>query len=387
MKKTQKWLSTIDSIVNYPSIVRKIRKAQTNTFFVFPFYHTGGAERVHADILKVFKKDNVVCLLSNYSVDTNLKQEFHENSTVIDLMRFGWKKSFRNHMAKIVATEINKKKNPVVFGCNSYFFYDLIPHLNKNVRIIDLFHAFTGGEHSYEEYSKPTLDRLYARVVLGNVNLNKFKNFYQENNIDSKEVQKLKIIPNKVDVPKSNITKSFNENLKIYFVGRNSSDKRPELFIKIAKKAKEKNLPFEFYMVGDFHEFKNQADSNIHILGRISDKDQLNELYESAHFVMITSVAEGFPMVLLEGMSRGAIPISTNVGEVSNIVNESQSTGYIIENSDNQEFLLTQFIALLERIIENRQELDIISQNIQEIVRMYFSEEVFEKNYRNLLFS
>ena len=44
--------------------------------FIFPFFHTGGAEKVHLDIVKSFpKKDNLV-IFTNKSYNMHFLEEF-----------------------------------------------------------------------------------------------------------------------------------------------------------------------------------------------------------------------------------------------------------------------------------------------------------------------
>src|SRR5690606_26642134 len=104
-----------------------------------------------------------------------LKKEFNEVSDVIELKRWGEKKSFKPIILKKIAKVINQQKHPVIFGSNNLFFYDLIPLLNPHVKIIDLTHSFSTDKDGYEHYSLPSAPRIDKRVVLGANALNTFQ--------------------------------------------------------------------------------------------------------------------------------------------------------------------------------------------------------------------
>ena len=55
-------------------------------YFFFPFYHIGGAETVHLDIIKLFNKDDSnVCIITNQSIDSSNKKAFESHISVFDI--------------------------------------------------------------------------------------------------------------------------------------------------------------------------------------------------------------------------------------------------------------------------------------------------------------
>jgi glycosyltransferase involved in cell wall biosynthesis len=61
----------------------------------------------------------------------------------------------------------------------------------------------------------------------------------------------------------------------------------------------------------------------------VKDLDVLNKILDEHTFIIAPSLSEGMPNVLLEGMSRGLIPISTRVGAVEELVDNTN--GFLIE--------------------------------------------------------
>jgi glycosyltransferase involved in cell wall biosynthesis len=97
------------------------------------------------------------------------------------------------------------------------------------------------------------------------------------------------------------------------FVGRGTPEKRPELFLFIARR-----LPgLRFTMVGDMPEhILASLPPNVEFTGNISDEEALHRIYCGHHVLVIPSSTEGFPIVLMEAMARGCAVMATPVGDI-----------------------------------------------------------------------
>src|SRR5690606_39572456 len=84
--------------------------------------------------------------------------------------------------------------------------------------------------------------------------------------------------------------------LTVLFVSRNAPEKRPEVFIEIARRCAAQQLPTEFIMVGDFKHWEKEQIPHLNFAGEIFDQDALTALYRSAHIILVTSWREGFPL-------------------------------------------------------------------------------------------
>lgn len=384
MSKKSKLFHTIVSLIVFPFILFKLVWHKWNCYFIFPSWQIGGGERVHVDILKAFKIFKPVCIITDVQYDKGIKTDFRNNALMIYLWRWGTKKSFRKTMLKVLSKIINRNPNAFVFGSNNVFFYDLIPYLSPQVRIVDLTHSITPDRNWCEVLSLKTVDRFYKRIVLGEAALQAFRQIYSEHNISPSYASHFQIIKNKVDSPSSVLEKSSETGLEIIFVARNSSEKRPRLVFEIARICKEKGLKTNFTIIGNFEEDYQMYADFVHFAGTIRNKDVLNRYYKKAHLILITSIFEGFPMVLLEGMAYGAVPISTAVGEIPYYVSEKLETGFLVEN-DIDDLLVTRFVSIIEEISNNPELLRNFSLNAMKLVRNNFSEALFEKSYIELL--
>ncbi|NQD72552.1 glycosyltransferase family 4 protein [Sphingobacterium shayense] len=387
MNNVIKWKETIRALISYPYIMRKVSSIESNIVFFFPRFQTGGAERVHLNIIRSVSDKNPVCIFTDFSDNDDLLSEYRSYATTINLLRWGWKRSFRKKMAKKVAAKINKIENPILFGSNSEFFFDLFPYLKPDCVKIDLLH--TDLSHlplSIENYALPYTEQLHRRVLLGKNHQIKIKEFYHKNGIPLQELSKIEIIPNGINVPADPpAKKQYTDKMIVLFIARNSYEKRPELYLQIAREALAKNLPFEFQMIGDFEIFEKEKPNNLKIIGKITDVDELNKYYKKAHFIFITSIFEGFPMVILEGLSYGVIPITTDVGEIYEDINIETKTGFIVPNYRDQNEIINGFLTKLEEISNKEYDLQLFVNNGYSLVKSKFSESKFHENYRKLI--
>lgn len=386
MKKQKKWKTKLTSLINYPKIRLITKNLSSDIIFFFPHYNTGGAERVHLDIMKSLSEYNMTCYITEQSQDTDLKKEFEQISTLVELYIWGSRPKYRKKFLPIIAKKINAMNNVILFGCNSRFFYDLIPLLSTSVKCIDLIHTFLGEyDYSMDNYSLEHIPKLDARVVLGESQRKKQIEFYGQKGIPTVYADRIKVIPNKVDYPTEFVKKDYKNDLTILFVSRDSEEKRPLLFIEITKICYELKLPFKFFMIGEFEKYKDSVRDNVELIGKILDKHVLNEFYSKAHFVMLTSLFEGLPLVLLEGLAQGAIPLTTNVGEIPSYINEDFQTGFLINNSIDESKLVNQFIDKLKSIDADRTILPTFSECGQKLVRRHFNKETFQYSYQSLI--
>ena len=114
------------------------------------------------------------------------------------------------------------------------------------------------------------------------------------------------------------------------------------------------NFHFEMVLIGsNLEEGINKEDrSSCTFLGALS-LDEIAEWYQKAHAVLITSKREGFPMVFMEGMVFGCVPISTNVGGIPELI-KNDETGILIENNMYEDELIERFIREIIHLFESK---------------------------------
>jgi glycosyltransferase involved in cell wall biosynthesis len=97
------------------------------------------------------------------------------------------------------------------------------------------------------------------------------------------------------------------------------------------------------------------------------------------------SIYEGFPMVIMESMAHGVIPITTDVGGINEHITNGEN-GILISDG-NEEKIVFDFINAIELLIIDNKKMEIISKNAFEYAQSHFSIEQFNDNYRRLFSS
>jgi L-malate glycosyltransferase len=354
---------------------------RSGLFFFFPFCHIGGAERVHADIVNCFAPERPWVFFCKWSPRPGvLREEFGRSARIFDwrlLLKYSYPFS-----AWIMAGVVNRHPDAVVFGCNTLFFYKMLPYLAEHVRVVDLLHAFGGGA---EDFSLPPVQRIDARVVITQQTGNDLIMQYRSNGVDLSLDTRIEVIGNRVEISPLCPEKPASRALNILFVGRASAEKRVHIAGRVAALCAVRGVPVTITMVGDLMDGVAEADRPLcRFMGEVTDQAVLKELYEHAHLLLLTSSREGFPMVIMEAMAQGAVPVATNVGGIS-LHLQSGVNGWLIENSPDENVIAEAMFAAIEKLFRDRELLSRLSAAAYDYARENFGGETFCLRYRSAL--
>lgn len=376
-----KSLDKIRFFQQWRAVAKQLNQINTpvDAAFFFPFFHTGGAERVHASVLEAASKKNAVTFITSRSLNQTFLNNFSRFSRVLEideLVKMGYTRRW-------LFKKITRLNSPVVFGCNSTFFYDLIPHLNKEVRLIDLLHAFV---HVYEDgpekWSLPYVSRIDYRIVINKKTKTDLADLYKKSKLDSAFTERIQLIPNFVEPYTSLILKSHNV-FKIAYVGRGGEEKRVDLIARLAQQFETEKDRFEFHFVGDVKQaipLKLQTNCIFH--DEITNDKQLEDLYKQFHILIIASTREGFPMVMMEAMMFSAVPLSTPVGGIPEHIKNNEN-GMLI-SSVNEDEIICEFEEKIRYLSHNRDVWSRLSENAHHYALTHFNKNYFFEQYKKL---
>jgi glycosyltransferase involved in cell wall biosynthesis len=116
----------------------------------------------------------------------------------------------------------------------------------------------------------------------------------------------------------------------VMYVGRFAAIKRPDRFVALAEAFA---TDAHFVMVGNgpqLDDIKARAGANVTFLDWQRD---LATLLSAADVVVMCSDNEGVPLLLLEAAMVGRAALSTNVGSVSDVIDDG-TTGLLVDNDD-----------------------------------------------------
>ncbi len=117
------------------------------------------------------------------------------------------------------------------------------------------------------------------------------------------------------------IPKSYKKT--VLCIARLAPPKRSDIFVSVAELLSE----YAFVWIGNQHEVIEHPE-NVFFLGNISNAGMYNSI---ADLFMLSSDYEGLPMVILEAMSLGKPVVASDVGGISEIV-ENDWNGYALKN-------------------------------------------------------
>lgn len=191
---------------------------------------------------------------------------------------------------------------------------------------------------------------LYLHIILKRVFSLKFP-FIVLSNIEKNQIKirfnckNVYILPNCVDLEEAKTfirEKNLNNKLKIGYLGRIAESKGMDYLLKACIELKKKNIPFLLELAGKEESenkylpiFKEKLGDNFSYVGVISGNSKSNFLKDIDIFIL-PSFFEGLPMSLIESMSFGVVPLTTNVGSIGEVVNDKLNGLFInIKDSDS----------------------------------------------------
>lgn len=354
-----------------------------SVIYFFPSFHTGGAERVHASIMEAVNAKNAITFITGTSANNTFLGPFSNYSTVLEidqLITIGFSERWLSMKIRKCAVARSTK----LLGCNSNYFYTVVAELPAEVEVTDLTHAFV---HAYEEgpekWSLPVVEKIHTRVVINRKTMFDFEALYKKNNIPRDLLSRILVIPNFVEAHLKLPVKK-QEPFKVAYVGRGGDEKRLHLIAQIAKNVTEQIRGIEFHFVGDvIAAIPEKLRSYCIIHPEVKDETALQKLYEQFHVLIITSSREGFPMVIMEGMMQGVVPVSTDVGGISEHVLPGKN-GYLV-TSTSESSIVIDFEEKIKFLEAHRGEWAKMSENAHRYAIEHFDKTAFFKAWAELL--
>jgi len=283
--------------------------------------------------------------------------------------------------------KIIKKEQPHVIHAHLFqanILSRLIKIFNTDIRVINTTHgSYLLNTRSYNPY------KIYRLT-------NKWVDFHTAVSqevlqllINQKAISKSKsrYIPNGLFINEYQEKQNFNHvPFKWLSIGRLHSVKNYDNLIKVFAEINKMSLDFILDIAGDGDEKQNLEDiidefqlNNIQLLGNINNVPEVLSKYDA---FVISSHSEGLPMVLLEAMASSLPIVSTNVGEIGNILLASEG-GVLIPSKNNKELKK----ALLQVLSLKQEELDKLGYNNQKYVESNFDIEKLVDTWVSLYFN
>lgn len=227
-----------------------------------------------------------------------------------------------------------------------------IPPIGVHFHGLNMFQKSYGLKAKVESiyFRKPVKKNLEMANVVFSYG-GKFQEIYDNLGVGNKTMyQPIGIELNKI----SNEILPVKKPLEFIFIGRNDKIKGLDILLKAISKIPE-NI-FKFNFIGDIPVELHLKRKDCNFTGVLNDADLLHFLSYS-DVLLCPSYGEGMPYVVLEAMAKGLIIIASDVGAISEMVN--QENGFLIPPGDY--LTLKNTIEKLEMM--SKEDLEILKKN------------------------
>ncbi len=136
--------------------------------------------------------------------------------------------------------------------------------------------------------------------------------------------------------------KSFNNTLRICFVGNLDENKRVLDFLQALKQVKHTSFIVTIAGNGPMKEKAQELaaeikNHNISFLG-FMNREGLGKVYKDSHFLILPSKSEGFPKVVAEACSYGTIAIVTDISCLGQYV-KTKENGFLLKDGSAENII------------------------------------------------
>lgn len=363
-------------------------QGEYDVFFFFPGFAIGGAERVNAEIVKSVSDKKVIIFFTKNSPNDGMRHFFELPHVTIREINFWTDKKWMywgNLMYRgICSAYINsqKRKTTVFIGqCN--FAYKLTPHIRRDIKINELIHMY---DPRFTWVWAPFIQFIDTRIIVGEVFKTKFAKCYREAGIPEKYLERLKIIFYRLEyLPEEFHKRNFELPLKVYYAGRGGPQKRVWIIVDIIKQCRALNLPVTFKLAGPIQEElpEDMLQDGTYV-GELQGGQEMYDFHKANDILLMTSAWEGFPLVIMEAMAFGAIPLVSNIDAIPEHINHGVN-GFLMENVTSEKELANEAVLRLKELSSGFYNLQSISQEAFTYSYAHFGATLFQDKYRKVM--
>lgn len=359
-----------------------LRNWNGQMMFLLPYLATGGAEKVNGDIIASISGKGPLVIMCGFSSDRGNAARFQQLAKVVEAPRLLNHPWTRRRAERMIAERLNAQATPVLFSSLTTTFFNLQPLLHLRVKSIWLQHAFLHQPHGNRQHKAwlAHFGRVNGYCFVSRHAMEQYQVFLFANGIPRSGMDKLTFVSNAVD--RFVEPAPHQGGIGVLFVGRESSEKRPELFVRICEQLRAARPgAFRFTAVGIGTRGNN---AGIHFMGQVTEAEALSRIYSEHDILVLASNREGFPMVIMEAMAHGLAIASTPVGDVPNRMNRSFA---FVSTSVEADVVVDEMVNFILGLASDEDRLLRMRNTAYQHARSEFDPDVFRERYRALLTS
>jgi len=358
--------------------------------FIFPWMVVGGADLFNLDLIKRLDKEKYEAIVLTTTPEENpLRQQFEEYAEVYDMSTFLDRKDYIQFADYIIKS---RNINMVVVSNTPYGYY-MVPYLKgkyPQIPFVDYIHSIDLSDPR-EAFGRCTMDvdkYLTKTYCCNNFTKNQLEKNYSKTNVETLYIgtDDKKFDPKKYNKEELKEKYGIPKDKKIItFIARLSEEKRPLMFIEIAKKLLETSKNLYFVIAGDgplMTNVQSKVDSNFKLLGMVQESEKV---YAISDITINCSSLEGLALTSYESLAMGVPNISTDVGGQSELIDDT--VGGIIHYNENADKIIFQkeideYVENTKRVLDN---LDKIKSNCRKKIEKDFTLDLMAKKFENII--
>lgn len=358
--------------------------------FLFPWMTVGGADLFNLELIKRLNKEKYeVIVLTTTPEENPLCQQFEEYAEVYDMATFLDRQDYIQFADYIIES---RNINMVVVSNTPYGYY-MVPYLKgkyPKIPFIDYIHSIDLNDPR-EAFGRCTMDvdkYLTKTYCCNNFTKNQLIKNYNKTNVETLYIgtDAKKFDPKNYDKEQLKEKYEVPQNKKIItFIARLADEKRPLMFIEIAKKLLESDKNLYFLIAGDGAlktKVQSKVDNNFKLLGMVKKTE---EVYAISDITINCSSLEGLALTSYESLAMKVPNISSDVGGQAELIDDS--VGGIVhynENANKEVFNeeINDYVQNVKRVLEN---LDKIKGNCRKKIEKDFTLDLMAKKFEKIV--
>lgn len=300
-----------------------------------------------------------VLLLHNILDDekNRIKEDFNADKIVRIIYNGKWSSKYT--IFNNIITELDK--HSIVISNDGGLELDALSYLKFPIPVIYILH---GNFQHYFKVIEKHKSHIGTVITVSDFLKNKLHNLNSNLNIASI----------RFPVPEAESVDRISEDniLRLVFVGTLISDKGIFLLPPILKLLTFKNISFSLNIIGsgeDEEKLKDDLSSfeTVSFKGKLPNKDVL-QLHASHDIILLPSKTEGLPVVIVEAMKYGVVPITTNLESGIPELIDHEINGFTVPIGE-----MEHYVNYIERLDLNRVLLNKMSKLCIDKAERYFS--------------
>lgn len=206
------------------------------------------------------------------------------------------------------------------------------------------------------------------------------------NNLRRYGIKAIPLVPSllgEADIPSQLRTIQSTNKVKIVYLGYIRYAKGIYTLMEVCRLLKAKSINFELNIIGtgelsdELSSFiNNNGFTNIHQLGFVESREELNNIIYNSDIFLFPSLSEGAPRVIIEAMALGTPVVSTPVGALPYLFKDKDSIRYFdFNDAEKALHIIEEFIADVKPFLSQRNKAyDLVKNNY---TKESFFEQVF----------